>query len=369
MASRKIVIADESLTVQKIIKLALASEGHEILTAGNGSEALDLVQKERPSIVLVDFSLPHLDAFSLKAKLDQLGASAGIAWVLMQRADDHIDPSQFEQLGFSAKIVKPFDIEPSRLKPILNALPHSTPKPPPPRPPAPPKVSAATVAPPPPPVASSPTAPPMSGLPGFQLSKNSSPEGEDIRQLTEATVRETGLDQFGWSINEPGKSPVSIRENEPPKFEGSMGESEPQLRPPSRIFDLGPTVQEEEPSLGDWEDEPTIPPPPIPASAPTFSPMPPIEPPTPPTLNSLPELPISSPPSYEPLEFEPTFSAIPATGFEPSGAASISDERIEEIVREKVEDALGIAIRKMVPDLAERMIKEEIHKILMNPPV
>lgn len=65
----KVLVADESLTVQKQINVALASPDCEVIAAADGQDALQKIKTLRPDVVLADCALRYLDGFDLIEKV------------------------------------------------------------------------------------------------------------------------------------------------------------------------------------------------------------------------------------------------------------------------------------------------------------
>ena len=61
--ARKILIVDDSPTERFFMASLLVKEGYEVITAENGDEALEKVQAERPSIVIMDVVMPGKSGF------------------------------------------------------------------------------------------------------------------------------------------------------------------------------------------------------------------------------------------------------------------------------------------------------------------
>jgi CheY-like chemotaxis protein len=121
---KKLLVADDSLTIQKVIKLALASDPYEIMTVSNGKDALEQIAIFRPDLVLVDVSLPTLSAFELKEAYNKNSDPAHLKFILMHSAFEPLDERLYRELGFADKLSKPFD--PSILRKTLEtALTHS----------------------------------------------------------------------------------------------------------------------------------------------------------------------------------------------------------------------------------------------------
>jgi CheY-like chemotaxis protein len=116
---KKLLVADDSVTIQKVIKLALSSEGYEIVAANGGHEVIQAIQQEQPDIVLIDASLPDMNAYDVKRAVDATGGGRA-RFVLMYSAFERIDDKQADSLGFQGRLVKPFD--PSNLRKLIADL-------------------------------------------------------------------------------------------------------------------------------------------------------------------------------------------------------------------------------------------------------
>lgn len=63
---KRLLVADDSLTIQKVIRLALAAEPYEIVTVSQGNDCLAQIEQLRPDCLLVDVALPGQSAFDIK---------------------------------------------------------------------------------------------------------------------------------------------------------------------------------------------------------------------------------------------------------------------------------------------------------------
>ena len=57
---QKILVADDSLTIRKLVETVLSQEGYEVITAENGTECLGKAAQEKPDIILLDYILPDM---------------------------------------------------------------------------------------------------------------------------------------------------------------------------------------------------------------------------------------------------------------------------------------------------------------------
>lgn len=106
--SLKLLIADDSLTIQKVIKIALANEDFDISVCSSSEDLVSSIKKENPKIVLLDSNLSEeKNEFELTSMI--LEQSSDIQILMLYRTFDTIDKQALEESKVSNYIVKPFD--------------------------------------------------------------------------------------------------------------------------------------------------------------------------------------------------------------------------------------------------------------------
>lgn len=118
ISGNKLLVADDSLTIQKVIRLALSNEGYEIQAVSDGNDAIQQISLFRPNVVLIDVSLPGKTAFEVKHAINEQGDFEEIRFVLMSSAFEKVDEQQAESVQFHGRLTKPFD--PAHLRQVLN---------------------------------------------------------------------------------------------------------------------------------------------------------------------------------------------------------------------------------------------------------
>src|ERR1700735_2237995 len=118
MAGKKLLVADDSLTIQKVIRLALSNEGYEIQAISDGADAIQQISLFRPDLILVDVSLPTLSAFEIKRQVNTMEDFSNTRFILMSSAFEKIDEDQAKEVGFHGRLTKPFD--PAHLRQVLQ---------------------------------------------------------------------------------------------------------------------------------------------------------------------------------------------------------------------------------------------------------
>lgn len=61
----KLLLADDSITIQKLIELMLISEGFELKSVSDGEQALEILKDYLPDIILADIEMPLINGLQL----------------------------------------------------------------------------------------------------------------------------------------------------------------------------------------------------------------------------------------------------------------------------------------------------------------
>ncbi len=101
----KILVVDDESRIRSIIKKYAEFEGHAIIEAGDGMEAVYLCRKEEFDIVIMDIMMPELDGFSACREIRKISAVPII--MLSARGEEYDKINGFE-LGIDDYVVKPF---------------------------------------------------------------------------------------------------------------------------------------------------------------------------------------------------------------------------------------------------------------------
>ena len=135
----KLLLADDSVTIQRVIELTFADEDVKVVAVGDGKQAIERVQSERPDIVLADVGMPERDGYEVAAFIKGDPALAHIPVLLLTGAFEPIDEARARAVGCDGVLVKPFEPQMviSRVRDLLaGKRDGSSGKPAPPPPPA-----------------------------------------------------------------------------------------------------------------------------------------------------------------------------------------------------------------------------------------
>lgn len=102
-----VLVVDDERNIVELARLYLAKDGFRVLAAPDGRRALDLVQQERPDLVVLDLMLPEVDGWEVCRRLRQGGNEVPII-MLTARSDD-VDRIVGLELGADDYMTKPFN--------------------------------------------------------------------------------------------------------------------------------------------------------------------------------------------------------------------------------------------------------------------
>ncbi|AQS35992.1 two component transcriptional regulator, winged helix family [Shewanella psychrophila] len=102
----KILLVDDDLVFRELLEEALEAEGHDIVCAKNGFEALAILEVDLPDIILLDIMMPKLDGFGLlAARKDQIPV------IVISAIDNEDERIKGYELGADDFLTKPFSVK------------------------------------------------------------------------------------------------------------------------------------------------------------------------------------------------------------------------------------------------------------------
>ncbi len=106
----KLLIADDSTTIQKVFERNFPAGEFALSFANDGEEALTKARTERPDLIIADISMPVKNGFELCATLKQDPSFKGIPVLLLIGILDDFDEDESQRVGADGFIVKPFEV-------------------------------------------------------------------------------------------------------------------------------------------------------------------------------------------------------------------------------------------------------------------
>ena len=424
---KKLLLADDSITIQKVVGITFAQEDYEITYVDNGEDAIKKVYDLMPDIVLADIIMPQKNGYEVCDFIKKDPRLSQTPVLLLAGTFETFDESRGKQAGADGYIIKPFESQalidkvnelikkkgakpqiqeqpkPAAAEPVRQPLKQAAPliaQPIPPRvgvtPPAPlpdskfttlsPRGSGARPVP--------PTPPPKPVVPPPRVQQFTPPP------VAEPPVRDKRMEPL-LEFDSPSlsESPIpGFAEVEEPKMEfpesiplegGDINDQGIDLASPAEFIMeatgateasyLSPSPADKKEEVFEVEKPPTFD---FVSGESDLSPefVSPDEP-----INEGSQISFSEPdlgmkPEQKPMPEMtmdqpflapiPEESTSPVAKAEPFGMASavrIPDDQIEEIVRKVSQNIIEKIAWEIVPDLAERIIKDEISRLTTAP--
>src|SRR5262245_47801369 len=134
---KKILLADDSITIQKVIELTFSDEDFDVVTVGNGRLAIERVQEVRPDVVLCDIIMPEKDGYEVCEFVKKTPGLSNIPVLLLTGAFEPFDQDRAGRVGCDGFLAKPFEPQTliAKVKDLLKLSGgHAAPPPAPPGP-------------------------------------------------------------------------------------------------------------------------------------------------------------------------------------------------------------------------------------------
>jgi CheY-like chemotaxis protein len=323
----KLLLADDSVTIQRVIELTFADEDVQVLAVGDGQQAIERVKAERPDIVLADVGMPERDGYEVAAYIKNDPQLAHIPVLLLTGAFEPVDEVRARAVGCDGVLVKPFEPQMviSRVRDLLAGNREGG------------KPSHAQV---------SNVSAPLVVETGRH---EAAPGGDDVGG---ANALEAYFDRLDAALATKTTTPPS-----PEPIERTQGAST--VVPFLPETPAPPAPPRPVAALPQPAAPPAVPPAPVPVSSAPAPPPPSVEHPAQPES-------VQSEVSLQEA-FAALLAAEQAAGraasAAPAGPAAVSNETIDEICRRVIARMGDEGMRAAVLDAAERLVREEIARI------
>jgi len=342
---KKLLLADDSVTIQRVIELTFADEDVAVTAVGDGRQAIDRLRAERPDIVLADIGMPERDGYEVAAFIKNDPQLAHIPVILLTGAFEPLDEHRARTVGCDGVLVKPFEPQMviNRVMELLARRRPAAAAAPPPAP-APHPVAA--------PVQPSPAAPARSAeafAAALDASLEPRPETKTPKPNDPLEAYFDRLDAAFANISAPGgrhRPPAP-----PADVSGAVSElrEPPPQQAPSRDSVRSPASDLAASPGGVRQPETAPAPPPDPAPAPQPAPVTAVQPDLANAFSALLAAEQGQPSAEAALAFGPT--------------PRLGEDDIEQIVQRVIARLTDDTVRRTVLDTAERLVREEIERI------
>jgi CheY-like chemotaxis protein len=116
--AKKVLIVDDEPHIVRVLKLKLENSGYEVLTAVNGIDGLEKFVKEKPSVVISDINMPHIDGQELYEMMETHKNNDPYFVIMMTSSVDEAIHRWAKEIPNMHFVEKPFS--PSNILNLIN---------------------------------------------------------------------------------------------------------------------------------------------------------------------------------------------------------------------------------------------------------
>jgi two-component system alkaline phosphatase synthesis response regulator PhoP len=126
----EILVVDDEKDIVEVISLGLAREGHRVVAAHTGEEALDLVRRRRPDLIVLDLMLPGIQGLDVCREIRGTPEYATIPILILSAKGAEVDRVLGFEMGADDYITKPFSMREltSRIRVALRRINANQPR-------------------------------------------------------------------------------------------------------------------------------------------------------------------------------------------------------------------------------------------------
>jgi CheY-like chemotaxis protein len=125
--SHHILIADDELTMRRLLTLMLETGGYKVTAVADGTQVIPAMEASRPDLVICDIMMPMMDGLAVLEELKGKPHLSGIPFLVITAAGSPLYAEEALALGAVRCIFKPF-AKTELLKVVLEFLPQAPPE-------------------------------------------------------------------------------------------------------------------------------------------------------------------------------------------------------------------------------------------------
>lgn len=102
----KVMVVEDDAALREIYSIRITAEGYEVVSAGDGEEALAVAVREKPDLILSDVMMPKISGFDMLDILRNTPETANIKIIMMTALSSDDQRARGERLGADRYLVK-----------------------------------------------------------------------------------------------------------------------------------------------------------------------------------------------------------------------------------------------------------------------
>jgi CheY-like chemotaxis protein len=138
--TRRLLLADDSVTIQRVVELTFSGEDIDVVTVSDGEEAIASMSADPPDIILADIAMPKKNGYEVAAFVKEHPTLSRVPVLLLAGAFEPVDEERAKRVKCDGVLVKPFETHDviTRVRELIDgarevepAAPVAAPAPPP----------------------------------------------------------------------------------------------------------------------------------------------------------------------------------------------------------------------------------------------
>jgi len=109
MSEKKILLVEDNPVNRRLAEFLLRSQGYDVRAAATGVEAFEMLERERPDLIVMDIQLPGMDGLEVTRKLKEQPATADIPVIAVTSYAMKGDREKALAAGCAGYVTKPID--------------------------------------------------------------------------------------------------------------------------------------------------------------------------------------------------------------------------------------------------------------------
>ena len=115
----KVAIIEDDQAISQMYRFKFEAEGYEVETAENGKLGLELAEKMKPDIILLDLMMPEMNGDEMLAKMRKTNWGSKIKVIILTNMREQEIPEDVKKLGVAAVILKA-DMTPKQVAEVVK---------------------------------------------------------------------------------------------------------------------------------------------------------------------------------------------------------------------------------------------------------
>jgi CheY-like chemotaxis protein len=116
--NKKVLVIDDEAHIRRVLELKIKNRGYHVITAKNGEEGFDIIQKQKPDVVISDINMPIMDGKTLCEKTNGLKKDRTFLTIIITARINPEDQNWIDKMQDTLFMEKPFS--PARIVEVVE---------------------------------------------------------------------------------------------------------------------------------------------------------------------------------------------------------------------------------------------------------